>query len=188
MFNSPITSFLALKYYLEAQQFKGWVWRRVLLLTKYMKFSFIKYTKDGWKFMEVPLGQKNIINIQEKFNHHKTSNWFINIDFINKTLYLFEIMIKRSKMNTLNQTKINKLLQQVPLVLARASSWLQKQGYNTDLVRSYRKSQWLESLGNGAVKRMNDEVDYLGAVYCFAKSTWTICSSCCKTALILQRA
>lgn len=24
MFNSPITSFLALKYYLEAQNFKGW--------------------------------------------------------------------------------------------------------------------------------------------------------------------
>lgn len=24
MFNSPITSFLALKSYLEAQQFKGW--------------------------------------------------------------------------------------------------------------------------------------------------------------------
>ena len=51
----------------------------------HMKF-LIHQIHKGWmkNFMEVPLGQKNIINIQEKFNHHKTSNWFINIDFINK--------------------------------------------------------------------------------------------------------
>lgn len=89
-------------------------------------------------------------------------------------------------MNTLNQTKINKLLQQVPVGVAMASSWLQKQGYNTDLVRSYRKSQWLESLGNGAVKRMNDEVDYLGAVYCLQNQLEQSVHPAAKTALILQ--
>ncbi|MET3730520.1 type IV toxin-antitoxin system AbiEi family antitoxin [Moheibacter stercoris] len=89
-------------------------------------------------------------------------------------------------MSSLNPTKINYLLQQVPVGVAMASSWLSKQGYSPDLIRSYRKSQWLESLGNGAVKRISDEVDYLGAVYCLQKQLEQSVYPAAKTALILQ--
>lgn len=72
---------------------------------------------------------------------------------------------KKRRMSTPNQTKINRLLQQVPAGVVMTSSWLDQQGYSSDLIRSYRKSRWLSAFGNGAVKRFNDDIDYLGAVY-----------------------
>jgi hypothetical protein len=45
------------------------------------------------------------------------------------------------------------------------SSWLVDQGYSLDLQRRYRKSNWLESIGPGAMKRTGDTVDYTGALF-----------------------
>jgi hypothetical protein len=43
--------------------------------------------------------------------------------------------------------------------------WLKEQGYSLELQKRYRKSRWLEAIGNGAMKRVNDKVAYEGAIY-----------------------
>lgn len=45
------------------------------------------------------------------------------------------------------------------------SSWLVKQGYSSELQKRYRKSEWLESIGTGAMIRAGDKVGYEGALY-----------------------
>ena len=62
-------------------------------------------------------------------------------------------------------TKINQLLQLAPSGVVLASKWLRRNGYSPELIRNYKKSKWLKTLGNGAVIRYKDDVDYLGAVY-----------------------
>lgn len=68
-------------------------------------------------------------------------------------------------MSTDNKTKINQLLNTSPYGTVFLSSWLVKQGYNLDLQKRYKKSNWLESIGTGAVIRSGDKVDYHGALY-----------------------
>ena len=68
-------------------------------------------------------------------------------------------------MNTLNRTKINRLLSSTPKGVVLLSSWLKKKGYNGDLIKNYRKFGWLESIGVGANIRSSDNIDYYGALY-----------------------
>src|SRR5690554_6741478 len=92
-------------------------------------------------------------------------------------------------MSSENLTKINRLLQQIPSGIVLASSWLSRQGYSPELIRNYRNSKWLTSFGNGAVKRYNDEVDYLGAVYTMQLQLEQTVHPAAKTALgLLGRA
>ncbi len=66
-------------------------------------------------------------------------------------------------------TKINKLLRTTPAGAVLLSSWLVKQGYSLDLQKRYKKSNWLSSIGTGAVIRHGDKVDYYGAIYALQK-------------------
>ncbi len=68
-------------------------------------------------------------------------------------------------MSTEVGSKINKLLNSQPQGIVLLSSWLAKEGYSYDLQQRYKKSQWLSSIGIGAVIRTNDKVGYEGAVY-----------------------
>ncbi len=68
-------------------------------------------------------------------------------------------------MRTDSPTKINQLLRSQPVGVVLASAWLVKQGYSLDLLRKYRESGWLESIGTGALIRAGDDVGYEGAVY-----------------------
>lgn len=72
-------------------------------------------------------------------------------------------------MSTINKTKINQLLTTLPQGTVLLSSWLVGQGYSLDLQKRYRKSQWLESIGTGAMMRSGDRVDYYGAIYALQK-------------------
>lgn len=72
-------------------------------------------------------------------------------------------------MSTYNKTKINKLLNTSPYGTVFLSSWLVEQGYSLDLQKRYKKSNWLESIGTGAVIRSGDKVDYHGALYALQK-------------------
>jgi hypothetical protein len=88
-----------------------------------------------------------------------------------------------------NSTKINRLLQQTPAGVVLVSNWLSLQGYSPELIRNYKKSKWLSSFGNGAVKRYNDEVDYFGAVYALQAQLGLTAHPAAKTALgLLGRA
>jgi hypothetical protein len=68
-------------------------------------------------------------------------------------------------MSTQKVSKINQLLQSQPSGVVLLSSWLTEQGYSLDLQKRYRKSNWLESIGSGAMKRTGDKVELTGALY-----------------------
>ena len=87
-----------------------------------------------------------------------TTNTNPNLELVYNFLYI-------GTMSTLNQTKINQLLNVSPQGTVLLSSWLARQGYSPDLQKRYRKSHWLDSLGNGAMMRAGDTVDYYGALY-----------------------
>ncbi|MBS0271181.1 MAG: type IV toxin-antitoxin system AbiEi family antitoxin [Proteobacteria bacterium] len=68
-------------------------------------------------------------------------------------------------MNMFNGTKINQLLQIWPKGTVATSSWLKKQGISSILKQKYQESQWVESIGYGAVIRKGDKVDWPGALF-----------------------
>lgn len=68
-------------------------------------------------------------------------------------------------MSTDNVSKINQLLQLQPLGTVMLSSWLQEQGYSLELQKRYKSSQWLESIGTGAMKRAGDQIEIEGAIF-----------------------
>ncbi len=74
-------------------------------------------------------------------------------------------------MNTENQSKINQLLSSQPIGTIMQAFWLKDQGYSLELQKRYKKSRWLEAIGNGALKRVNDNVSYEGAIYALQKQS-----------------
>src|SRR5262245_32397156 len=88
-------------------------------------------------------------------------------------------------MSTERTTKINQLLNEQPPGVVFQSSWLVKHGYTPELQKRYRKSQWLESIGSGAMIRAGEHVTYEGAVYALQKQTSLTIHPGGKTALAL---
>jgi len=68
-------------------------------------------------------------------------------------------------MSTNLKAKLNQLLQSTPPHTVILSSWLVKRGYSLDLQKKYKKNNWLESVGYGAMKRSGDDIDYLSGIY-----------------------
>src|SRR3989338_5584121 len=67
------------------------------------------------------------------------------------------------------RSKINYLLQcHLPGTLL-VQAWLEKQGYNRQLIQKYVDSGWLKRLAHGAFARPNDPVSWGGAVYALQK-------------------
>ncbi|WP_114418440.1 type IV toxin-antitoxin system AbiEi family antitoxin [Marinospirillum perlucidum] len=89
-------------------------------------------------------------------------------------------------MSTYNQSKINHLLSTQPPGVVLTSSWLADQGYSLDLQKRYRRSQWFDSIGTGALVRHGDQVDYLGGIYALQTQLGLSVHPAGKTALSLQ--
>lgn len=68
-------------------------------------------------------------------------------------------------MSTNNESKINRLLSSHPHGVVLLSSCLVERGYSLDLLKRYKKSNWLKAIGTGAMIRSGDELEYEGAVY-----------------------
>lgn len=68
-------------------------------------------------------------------------------------------------MSTTTRSKINLLFTLQPSGVVLLSSWLVGQGYSYDLQKRYKESNWLKSIGIGALIRTNDHVSYEGAIY-----------------------
>ncbi|MDR0742939.1 MAG: type IV toxin-antitoxin system AbiEi family antitoxin [Tannerella sp.] len=64
----------------------------------------------------------------------------------------------------INQSKINRLMQEYPKGQVLLSSWLVSEGYPYELQQQYRKSGWLKSIGNGAMLKSNDPFLISGAL------------------------
>lgn len=77
-------------------------------------------------------------------------------------LYIFSIFDTISMKNT---SKINKLLHSQPYGTVFSSIWLKRNGYSYALQQRYRESGWLESIGNGATKRIGDQISVEGGIY-----------------------
>lgn len=68
-------------------------------------------------------------------------------------------------MDTVEPSKLNRLITDLPQGVVFLSSWLAENGYSYDLQKVYRKNRWLTSIGSGAMIRSGYQVDYLGAIY-----------------------
>jgi len=62
------------------------------------------------------------------------------------------------------KTKINSLIQSLPRGNVLLPSWLLSQGYSYELQQSYRKSNWLKSIGKGAMLKSGDPLVLTGAL------------------------
>jgi len=89
-------------------------------------------------------------------------------------------------MNTVRKAKLNTLLSSQPAGIVLTSSWLAEQGYSLELQKQYRKSQWFDSIGTGALVRHGDPVDYLGGVYALQTQLGLTVHPAGKTALSMQ--
>ena len=68
-------------------------------------------------------------------------------------------------MSTVNYSKLNNLLSSTPDGVVLLTSWLREQGYSPELIKRYRSSGWLKSIGVGANIRARDSVNCYGALY-----------------------
>ncbi|ORU92118.1 MAG: hypothetical protein A6F72_04100 [Cycloclasticus sp. symbiont of Poecilosclerida sp. N] len=89
-------------------------------------------------------------------------------------------------MSTARETKLNTLLSTQPSDIVLASAWLADQGYSLDLQKRYKKSQWFDSIGTGALIRRGDQVDYLGGLYALQSQLSLFVHPAGKTALSMQ--
>jgi hypothetical protein len=89
-------------------------------------------------------------------------------------------------MNTERESKLNTLLSTQPSGIVLSSAWLAERGYSLDLQKQYKKSQWFDSIGTGALIRHGDQVDYLGGIYALQSQLGLTVHPAGKTALSLQ--
>jgi len=68
-------------------------------------------------------------------------------------------------MNIKKTTKINQLISQWQRGTVYTQSYLSELGYYHDLVKSYKRSGWLKSIGTGAYVLPHDNVDVFGGLY-----------------------
>lgn len=68
-------------------------------------------------------------------------------------------------MSTKKGEKLNQLLKMQPPGTVFLNSYLVKMGYSHDLLRKYKKSGWLESIGWGAMQRAGEDISWQGALY-----------------------
>ncbi len=95
-------------------------------------------------------------------------------------------MVYVGTMSTEKESKLNSLLSTQPKGTVLVSTWLADQGYSLDLQKRYRKSQWFESIGTGALIRHGDNVDYLGGLYALQTQLGLSVHVAAKTALSMQ--
>lgn len=112
-------------------------------------------------FLKIP-GCKLIYN-NSQAGTHSTVIGFISNYIVGIVYYKYYI----GTMSTETSTKINQLLNSSPTGIVFTSKWLTKLGYSLDLQKRYRRGNWLESIGSGAMIRKGDIVDYTGAIYAF---------------------
>jgi hypothetical protein len=88
-------------------------------------------------------------------------------------------------MSTNKRIKINRLLNSQPYGVVFLSSWLTKQGYSLDLQQRYKKSDWFQSIGTGAMIRSGEKIGYEGGIYALQKQSGSFIHTGGKTALAI---
>ena len=88
-------------------------------------------------------------------------------------------------MSTERPTKINQLLGSLPQGTVLQSVWLTQHGYSADLQKRYRNTNWLRSIGKGAMIRNGEKVAYEGAIYSLQQQSGSTVHPGGRTALSL---
>src|SRR5680860_1072597 len=83
------------------------------------------------------------------------------------------------------EQKINTLLKAQPSGIVYLTSWLTQNGFSNQLLDKYKKSNWLASIGTGALIRSGDDVRYEGAIYALQEQTGMFVHPAGKMALSL---
>jgi|APFre7841882654_1041346.scaffolds.fasta_scaffold60000_2 hypothetical protein len=82
-------------------------------------------------------------------------------------------------------TKLQKIMQ-LPKGLVLTASYLNRQGIDGQLLARYKKSQWLDSIAEGAYVLYGDKVDWQGALYAMQRHLKLPVHCGARTALELQ--
>jgi len=89
-------------------------------------------------------------------------------------------------MNTQKSKKLNPLLTQWRRGAVYTQTYLSKMGYDHNLVKLYRRSGWIESIGSGAYKLSGDTVDWFGGLFALQQQKKIAVHAGGKTALELK--
>lgn len=89
-------------------------------------------------------------------------------------------------MSLLNDKKLNQLLSEWPQGAIYSATWLKEQGVSKQLLNRYRKSNWVESAGTGAVYRVGDNPSYEGGLYALQHQLGFSVHIGAKSALAIQ--
>lgn len=89
-------------------------------------------------------------------------------------------------MSTQKEQKITRFLNLHKPGTVCLASWLEEIGISRDLQKRYRRSGWLESVGNGAFKRPADDVNWQGGLYALQSQAKLPIHAGAMTALALQ--
>jgi len=89
-------------------------------------------------------------------------------------------------MNRQNGSIINNLLRNWPKNTVAVYAWLEKQGVYRQLAGVYVKSEWIERIGQGAFKRVGENVDWSGGLYALQTQLNLSVHPAGKSALQLQ--
>ncbi|OQA59166.1 MAG: hypothetical protein BWY40_01229 [bacterium ADurb.Bin270] len=89
-------------------------------------------------------------------------------------------------MNRQKQSKINQLLASWPANTVATYPCLEQQGISRQLLSAYKKSGWIRSVGQGAYARLNEDVDWMGALYAIQEQLRLNVHAGGKTALQLK--
>jgi len=93
---------------------------------------------------------------------------------------------KRGTMSTQKDSKLNTLFKKWPYSTIFSNSYLVSQGYSLDLIKRYRRSGWLISVGQGAVAKPGDDLDWMSGLYAIQHQLEAPIHAGGKTALQLQ--
>lgn len=89
-------------------------------------------------------------------------------------------------MNIENRNKLNKLLTDWPKNTVAVNEWLHERSISDQLKQRYLKSKWVISIGNGAIIRTGDKLNWEGAVYALQQQLKLPMHVGSRTALELQ--
>lgn len=82
--------------------------------------------------------------------------------------------------------KLNQMVLEWPHGIVFTSEWMKQHGFSRQLVDKYKKNRWLETVGWGAHRLANDNVDWTGAVYALQKQLLLPIYPSGKTALQMR--
>lgn len=87
--------------------------------------------------------------------------YIVTLDF---PAYIVYFCVSNYTISMTRQSKINRLVQNLPKGLVLLSPWLTTEGYSYELQQRYRKSGWLKSIGKGAMLKAGDDLLLSGAI------------------------